>query len=260
MLIDEALLAQVSRIAWDAADATLQVYQGHIRYKIKADGSPVSNADLLAHHIIDKGLRKLSSCVPIISEEQANLEWVAPENNTLFWLVDPLDGTKEFLQKSNEFTVNIALIKNEVPILGIVVAPALGVLYAGLVGKGAFKFTPAGCKQRIFSEIPKYSEIHALCSRSHGQVEAIEGRFGKSRIKRITCVGSSLKFCKIAEGGAHFYPRLGRTMEWDTAAGHAVLIAAGGVVEQLSGTCLRYGKQGFENPYFLAKSHPFLLG
>jgi 3'(2'),5'-bisphosphate nucleotidase len=201
--------------------------------------------------------------VPIVAEEEASVAG-APAVASRFFLVDPLDGTKEFIARNGEFTVNIALIEDGVPVAGVVVAPALNVIYAGVTGEGAGKGhvdpdgpgTMTAIRTRTCPKPPV-----ALASRSHltAATEAVLQRAGVRECRKI---GSSLKFCLLAEGAADFYPRLGPTMEWDTAAGDAVLRAAGGTVVQLDGTPLRYGRtnsaggRDFENPHFLALGDP----
>ncbi len=169
-----------------------------------------------------------------------------------FWLVDPLDGTKEFVSRNGEFTVNIALIENGLPVLGVVLAPALGRLYAGADGVGAFVMGATG--NRVGSKVREVPSdgLVVVSSRSHGDAEALERFLAGRKVASSVNAGSSLKFCLVADGVADFYPRFGRTMEWDTAAGHAVLRAAGGRVTDLHGNELVYGKPGFENPHFVA--------
>ncbi|WP_133128110.1 3'(2'),5'-bisphosphate nucleotidase CysQ [Legionella nagasakiensis] len=250
----EALLNKLIDIAWEASDAVLDIYQNNIDYSIKSDGSPLTQADLASHEIIVTKLHALTPEMPIISEESANLESIEGQNPHQFWLVDPLDGTKEFINRNGEFTINIALIEATQPVMGVVCAPALHTLYAGLKGKGAFKMDSAGHKKPITVLKTTKEGLYVVGSRSHGAPAAMDAYLANKKIARFIATGSSLKFCKIAEGTAHLYPRLGRTMEWDTAAGHAVLAAAGGSVEQLDGTPLYYGKKGFENPHFVAKA------
>jgi 3'(2'), 5'-bisphosphate nucleotidase len=169
---------------------------------------------------------------------------------TRFWLVDPLDGTKEFISRNGEFTINVALIEDGSPVLGVVYAPALRALYAA-DAEGAWELDEGGRRRIAVREIPPEGAT-IVSSRSHGDAEALDRFAGQHRVASSICAGSSLKFCLIAAARADAYPRFGRTMEWDTAAGDAVVRAAGGSVLDLAGEPLRYGKPGFENPHFIA--------
>lgn len=248
-----SLLDDVIKISQKAADAVLQFYEEGFDYTIKSDGSPLTQADLASHHIITRMLQDLTPDTLIISEEQTSFQW-PKEQTKQFWLIDPLDGTKEFINRNGEFTVNIALIDEEKPVLGVVSCPAQKTIYAGLLSQGAYKLN--SCLEKELISVSPYNQ-EGLCvvgSRSHGDQKAMADYLTNYPVTKYIPTGSSLKFCKIAEGSAHIYPRLGRTMEWDTAAGHAVLSAAGGHVETLDGMPLVYGKSGFENPHFVAKS------
>lgn len=253
------LLDKVIDIAWEASKVVLDIYHSDCKYAIKSDGSPLSTADSRSHDIIFEKLQRLSSSTPIISEESTDLDRIAYQDAHSFWLVDPLDGTKEFIKRNGEFTINIALIEANKPTLGVVLAPVLKTLYAGLNGHGAFKVDTLGRKQSIRVNDSFEDGVSVVCSRSHADQKPINAYLINQKINQTLAVGSSLKFCKIAEGTAHIYPRLGCTMEWDTAAGHGVLLAAGGVVECLNGTMLSYGKKGFTNPHFIAKPQSFVL-
>ena len=217
----------------------------------KDDASPVTEADERAEALILTGLRELSPEIPIVAEEEV-AAGRAPRVGGIFWLVDPLDGTKEFINRNDEFTVNIALVEDGVPTLGVVLAPALGRLFAGAAGVGAWVEDATGRRPIRCRPVPKEG-LTVVASRSHGDAGALEAYLGDRKVAAIRSAGSSLKLCVLAAGEADHYPRLGRTMEWDIAAGHAVLAAAGGSVAELSGTPLRYGKPGFENPHFVAQ-------
>jgi len=248
-LIDqEKLLDNIINISYQAGRAILEIYHTpFFDVSFKEDSSPITQADTLATDLICAALTKLTPNIPIVCEEIENKSI----NGNVFWLVDPLDGTKEFINRNDEFTVNIALIENNLPVLGIVYVPALNLLYGGIVGEGAFKELE-GQRLPIHVQSTTTSEMIVVCSRSHGDLEQIK-TFLPSFVKSsFLAVGSSLKFCKVAEGSAHLYPRLGRTMEWDTAAGQAILMAAGGCVTSLAGDTLIYGKKNFENPHFIA--------
>jgi 3'(2'), 5'-bisphosphate nucleotidase len=225
------------------------VYQDPVDISIKGDGSPVTLADQIADDLIVGRLYKLTPHIPVISEESASVD---PQfsNKNPFWLVDPLDGTKEFISKNGQFTVNIALIELDHPVLGVVYAPAKDCLYAGT--KTMAFLEKGGTRTTIACRLIPDEGLTVVGSRSHGDDQALNGFLHGMRVHEILAVGSSLKLCLIAAGQADLYPRLGRTMEWDIAAGHAVLLAAGGVVNDLHGKPMRYGKPGFENPHFVA--------
>jgi 3'(2'), 5'-bisphosphate nucleotidase len=243
------MLEEVIRIARAAGDEVLEVYDKGSTVRTKDDGSPVTEADERAQEVICRGLAKLSPELPVVAEEDTEGDRGEPPTGR-FWLVDPLDGTKEFLGRSDEFTINIALIEGGAPILGVVLAPALGRLFAAdretaLVEDGAGR-------RRLCARISPKEGMTVVSSRSHGDPDALARFTAGRKIAASTTAGSSLKFCLLAAGEADLYPRLGRTMEWDTAAGDAILRAAGGRVTDLDGQLLRYGKPGFENPHFVA--------
>lgn len=254
------LLNNISTIAWQAGQKILEIYNESVNsfpVKFKEDTSPVTKADMVSHELILEKLTRLTPAISIISEEGEILE----RNFDEFWLVDPLDGTKEFIQRNDEFTVNIAYIKNGEPVLGVVCAPALNLIYGGIVGSGAFKGQSDKERMPIQVQFNKNDkeEVIIVGSRRHGDPAYMEKFLSKFENPQLIAVGSSLKFCKVAEGTAHTYPRFGRTMEWDTAAGQAVLMAAGGSVSNLNRETLLYGKHGFENPHFIAYASPNLL-
>jgi 3'(2'), 5'-bisphosphate nucleotidase len=247
----QPLLEEVLQIAKIAGGLIMDIYQVEVDVSSKADGSPVTLADQVADDLIVGRLNKLTPQIPVISEESTSLDPKFTHANT-FWLVDPLDGTKEFISKNDQFTVNIALIEHGQPVLGVVYAPAKDCLYAGtqalaFLEKGGIR-TAIACRP-----IPDEG-LTVLGSRSHRDEQALNRFLHGMGVYEILAVGSSLKFCLIAAGQADLYPRLGRTMEWDIAAGHAVLQAAGGLVHDLHGKSLQYGKPGFENPHFVASS------
>eukprot|EP01099_Mayorella_cantabrigiensis_P004438 TRINITY_DN3343_c0_g1_i1.p1 TRINITY_DN3343_c0_g1~~TRINITY_DN3343_c0_g1_i1.p1 ORF type:complete len:264 (+),score=23.19 TRINITY_DN3343_c0_g1_i1:55-846(+) len=249
------LMTGIMHIAHEAGQAILEIYRTSFTVSFKEDASPLTKADTTAQYLIFLALKELTSHIPIVCEEIENPK----VNADMFWLVDPLDGTKEFINRNDEFTVNIALIKNNLPLLGVIYAPALNLFYGGIVGDEAFKITSKGQRVSLHTQSNISSKTIVVCSRSHGdrkQITEFLTRYPKSS---ICAVGSSLKFCKIAEGSAHLYPRFGRTMEWDTAAGQAILMAAGGSIVSLDGGILTYGKKDFENPHFIASSSINLL-
>lgn len=260
--VDPALAARVLAIAQEAGEAILRVYakmQGagaqDLLVTRKADGSPLTEADLQAHRIIADRLSKLTPDVPVVSEEDSeSMKYRLPVGE--FWLIDPLDGTKEFLARNGEFTVNIALIRDARAVFGVIVAPALGQSYWGGDGLGAFREVGGKVEPiRVASRANRGQPLRVVASKSHlnaGTIAYIE-RLGPHEIVQA---GSSLKFCRLAEGAADIYPRLGPTSEWDTAAGQAIIEAAGGCVTQLDGSPLRYGKADVRNPDFVASDAP----
>ena len=244
------ILELLLHIVRDAGDAILKVYATDFAVHGKADASPVTEADRRAEEHILGALAALTPDIPVISEEAAARGSI-PEFGDRFWLVDPLDGTREFVSRNGEFTVNIALVEYGEPRLGVVLAPALGRAFAGVRGGNAFT-EEGGGRRAIACRHAPAEGLTVVSSRSHGDRDALSAFLSGRRVARSAYVGSSLKFCLIAAGEADLYPRLGTTMEWDTAAGHAVLAAAGGRVTGLDGQELRYGKPPFVNPHFLA--------
>ena len=245
-----ALLRSVERIARDAGVLIVAVYNTAFEVHAKADTSPVTEADERAERCIVPALQALDPAVPVVAEEAA-ARGESPAIGRRFWLVDPLDGTREFVSRNGEFTVNIALIEDGAPVLGVVFEPVADRLVAGLVGQGAW-LEEQGVRRIITCRRAGADGLVLACSRSHGDEPALAAWLGQRTVLQRVAVGSSLKFGLLAAGQADLYPRLGRTMEWDTAAGHAVLRAAGGEVRDLAGVPLRYGKPGFENPHFFA--------
>ncbi len=243
------LLEALLPIARAAGAVIMDIYASDFEVHAKKDASPVTQADEAAEQVICAALHALTPDIPVVAEEafSAGLRW---ELGRRFWLVDPLDGTREFVNRNGEFTVNIALIEDCVPVLGVVYAPAIGKLYAGAVGVGSF--VEDGTRRPIACRNEPAAGLTVVSSRSHGDEQALDVLLQGRQIASRMHAGSSLKFCTVAEANADLYPRLGRTMEWDTAAGHAVLSAAGGRVTDLAGRELRYGKAVFENPHFLA--------
>ena len=242
------MLEDVIPIARAAGDAVLDVYGRGCAALRKDDGSPLTEADRQAQEIICPRLAALAPTVPIVAEESAELD--CPASAAACWLVDPIDGTKELLARNGQFTINIALIRAGAPVLGVILAPALGRLYAAEAGEAWVE--DAGGRRRISARATPPEGATIVSSRSHGDPDAL-ARFTKGRtVAASITAGSSLKFCLLAAGEADLYPRFGRTMEWDTAAGDAILRAAGGRVTDFDGRPVRYGKPGFENPHFVA--------
>ena len=248
------LLAHLEPVVREAGALILQVYAGNFAVRGKADASPVTEADERAEALIVAALEGLQPTWPVVAEEAAS-RGPAPPAAERFWLVDPLDGTREFVSRNGEFTVNIALVEQGLPVLGLVYVPVADLLYTGAEGQGAWLVDRGQRRAIRCRSVPALGPTLAT-SRSHGDEASLQawltaGLRGRPLAGRITS-GSSLKFGLLAEGRADLYPRLSRTMEWDTAAGHAVLAAAGGQVLDLSGQPLRYGKPGYENPHFVA--------
>lgn len=252
-------LLDLAGIAIAAGALILEVYgRGEIAAAAKADHSPVTEADTAAECLILDRLSAVAPGIPIVSEEAVS-RGIVPKIGDRFFLVDPLDGTKEFLSRNGEFTVNIALIDEGRPVAGIVYAPAAGALFAGGDSEAWAARVIGGrleARRPTAARAPAAAGFDVLASRSHMTAET-ESFIRKLKVHSLVSAGSSLKFCRIAEGAADLYPRFGRTMEWDTAAGDAVLRAAGGHVMTRDGEPLTYGKRGrgdahFENPSFIA--------
>lgn len=247
-----ALAPEINDLALAAGRAILEIYATDFAVESKADSSPVTAADTAAEDIITQGLHTLTPSIPVVAEEAASGGHLPDTNGGIFWLVDPLDGTREFLSRNGEFTVNIGLIKDSVPVLGVVHAPVLNETYLGCAELGATRAAGTSPARTIQARTPPADGLTVVASRRHGDPSEID-RFldGRSVAARKT-VGSSIKFCTVATGDADIYPRYGRTMEWDTAAGHAVLTAAGGRIVTTENIPLTYGKPNFENPAFVA--------
>jgi len=239
-------------LARAAGAVILQVYAGDFAVRGKADASPVTQADEDAERVILAGLAQLDPGAPVVAEESVAAGRV-PQVGQRFWLVDPLDGTREFVNRNGEFTVNIALIEHGQPVLGVVFVPVTGRLFAGARGLGAFEVDAAGQRRAIRCRAVPVEGLTVLASRSHGDTTALNRWLATQPVAQVKTAGSSLKLCLLAAGEADAYPRFGRTMEWDIAAGHAVLAAAGGSVRALDAQLLCYSKPGFENPDFVAR-------
>jgi len=250
-LID--LANQVAEIARAAGADILDIYsKGAPAVTMKADDSPLTQADLRAHRHIVAGLGALSPRLPVLSEESAQVSFEERQHWERYWLVDPLDGTKEFLSRNGEFTVNIALIIGHAPALGVVYAPVPHTLYMGVVGVGAWKTVGSGPAQAIRVRPQAATPVRVVGSKSH-RGASLDGYLKRLGPHELVAIGSSLKLCLVAEGTADLYPRLGPTSEWDTAAGQAVVEAAGGLVVSTTGTRLEYNRKAeLLNPEFLA--------
>ena len=252
----EPMIAEMRRLALQAGDEIMRIYGAEdFEVRAKSDASPVTEADEAADALISAGLRAEFPDVTLVTEEQADTHG---QQAHTFLIVDPLDGTKEFVQRRGDFTVNIAYVENGVPVRGIVYAPAKGRLFYTLANgtsveeTGAFDKNAPGEQRPIAVSMPDNGALMVVASKSHRDA-ATDDYISKYSVKDMRSAGSSLKFCLVATGEADLYPRLGRTMEWDTAAGDAVLRGAGGHVVRFDDhTPLAYGKQGWDNPFFIA--------
>lgn len=259
----DRLIAEMRRLALDAGEKIMAVYDaGDFETRTKSDASPVTQADDAADALISAGLRAAFPEIPLVTEEQAATHQISAPT---FLIVDPLDGTKEFVNRRGDFTVNIAYVENGVPLRGVVYAPAKGRLfYTTADGRSVEEKAPFGPEPGEqhpigINPMPDNRGLMVVASKSHRDAATDEYIAGYA-VRDLTSAGSSLKFCLVATGEADLYPRLGRTMEWDTAAGDAVLRGAGGEVVRFDDhTPLAYGKPGFENPHFIAYAPGVLL-
>ena len=241
------LMPPVVELARRAGEAILPFWRANVAVSAKADDSPVTAADLAAHKIIAEGLKALAPEIPMLSEEDCDIPLAQRQAWQRWWLVDPLDGTKEFIKRNGEFTVNIALIENGKPILGVVYAPVMKVMYSAEKGK-AWK-EECGVRKQI--QVRDARPPLVVISRSHGNDPELQEYLEQLGEHQTTSIGSSLKFCLVAEGQAQLYPRFGPTSTWDTAAGHAVASAAGAHVHDWQGRTLDYTpRESFLNPGF----------
>jgi 3'(2'), 5'-bisphosphate nucleotidase len=248
----EEILPSIIRLTDEAGDTIMDIFRSGFEVRNKDDNSPVTEADEASERIIIEGLKALAPAIPIVAEESMAGGIEVDIGSGTFWLVDPLDGTREFINRREEFTVNIALIKDKVPILGVVGVPARNSLYYGTISSGA-KARKTGKLASISARRQPNEGAVLLASRSHGDKNRVKDLLETLPESQMQILGSSLKFCLLAEGVGDIYPRFGHTMEWDTAAGDAVLRSAGGSVRLLDGTPLKYGKEHFLNADFIAR-------
>lgn len=254
----EDLIQQLLPIARVAGDAIMAVYsRGTPEVQLKEDGSPVTEADLASHRVLASRLKPLLSECPVVSEEDAG-SLVHRQSHGRFWLIDPLDGTKEFIARNGEFTVNVALIEDGRCVLGVVYAPAIDALYWGGAGLGAFRCMGGQTVAIKVAAAEAGGACRVVASKSHLN-EATRSLIDRLGDVSLVQAGSTLKFCRVAEGEADIYPRLAPTCEWDTAAAQAVLEGAGGVVVDLQGMPLQYGKPDVLNPSFIATRDTALI-
>ena len=247
-----AWLPQVIAIARQAGDAIMEVYGGDIKVQRKLDRTPLTEADLAAHRVIEQGLRAMTPQIAVLSEESAVVPYAVRRGWQRYWLVDPLDGTREFIKRNGEFTVNIALIEQGKPVLGVVFAPDQNLLYYACRGRGAYKAIDDGLTMPIHARPLDLHRIIVAGSRSHAD-ERLQGFLRNLSAPELISLGSSLKICLVAEGKADVYPRLGPTSEWDTAAAQCVLEQAGGRLVDREGATLEYNsKESLLNPEFFA--------
>lgn len=245
-------LLDIIAIARKAGEAILEVYQQDFDVHRKHDNSPLTQADLAAHNIIESGLSGLIPELPVLSEESADIPFSTRRQWPAYWLVDPLDGTREFIKRNGEFTVNIALIEHHQPVMGVVYAPVPDLLFYATAGLGAFRQSPGESAQPIQARAFDQGRITVAGSRSHAGEDLLRflERIGPHE---LISMGSSLKICMVAEGRADVYPRLGPTSEWDTAAAQCVLEEAGGRLVGMDGHSFRYNaKESILNPHFFA--------
>lgn len=244
------LLENVQAIVETASIAVNAIYAQDFEFSLKEDGSPLTQADITAHHIICDGLQKIAP-YPILSEEGLGITWQERKTWGKYWLIDPIDGTKEFIKKTGEFTINIALIENGIPILGLVSAPALQTTYIAAKKHGAWKINSTGLKTLIHVKQPQTNAWKVVGSKAHGNAE-VEAFSKKLPNATLVSMGSSLKICAVAEGAADIYPRFGLTSEWDTAVAHAIVDAAGGQILTHDLMPLRYNtRNSLLNPPFI---------
>jgi len=253
-MLNQIDIQDIVTIAKEAGKAIMQVYKQDFEVEYKQDNSPLTLADKKANNIIEDGLNQLSVNFPILSEEGNDIPYEDRKHWEYFWLVDPLDGTKEFVKKNDEFTVNIALIHKDTPVLGVVYAPALDMCYWAKQGEGAFKDG-----QRLpIKTVNQRNTYKIVASRSHmsDETQAFIDAIDTSKKKELISIGSSLKICLVAEGEADIYPRLGPTMEWDTGAAHAIIHESGRYLQQYKSSIYsthKYNKKNLLNQWFVVQ-------
>ncbi len=247
-----ALLPATIRIAEQAAARILEIYQTDFSVENKEDSSPLTAADMASHNAIIAGLAELTPDIPVLSEESVSIPYETRKTWDRYWLIDPLDGTREFVKRNGEFTVNIALIDNSEPVAGVVYVPTSQVCYFASKGNGAYKQTGCGDAQNIRCKSTSADAFSVAGSRSHGSEQQQNFFAALGDNVEIIAIGSSLKFCLVAEGKVDIYPRFGPTSEWDTAAAHAIVCEAGGAVTDTRLKPLEYNrKESILNPHFL---------
>jgi 3'(2'), 5'-bisphosphate nucleotidase len=251
------LLKPLIETSYLAGEKILEIYNDN-NYKssieIKKDTSPLTIADKASNNVIVNSLNKINNKIPILSEEEREIDYSTRKKWNLFWLVDPLDGTKEFIKRNGEFTVNIALIENNTPIMGFVYAPVLNKLWYGLKNHGSFVINDKNNPTKILKKEPSEDTIKIVSSRSHANNEKLKNYLKQFKKYELVNMGSSIKMCLVADGSAHYYPRFGPTMEWDTGAAHAVIKYANGNIYNIdTDEELVYNKENLLNPGFIVK-------
>ena len=246
------LLPEIVAVAHDAGAEIMKIYATDFEVNWKSYSSPVTAADEGAEAIILPKLRELTPDFTIVAEEAVSKDGIPDIGSAPFWLVDPLDGTREFLNRNDEFTVNIALVVDKEPKLGVIYVPALDTTYTGVVGVGATRQVGNAAPESITVRVPPEEGVTVLASRRHGDPETLSAFLKDRPIAEIRNAGSSLKLCLVAAGEGDIYPRFGNTMEWDIAAGHAILSAAGGRITTEDGAPMLYAKETLLNPHFIA--------
>jgi 3'(2'), 5'-bisphosphate nucleotidase len=256
-MLDVIDIQEIVKIARQAGEAIMTIYDTDFGVEDKADKSPLTAADRESNTVIIAHLQKLYPQIPIISEENKEVPYADRAAWNWFWLIDPLDGTKEFIKRNGEFTVNIALVHDGKPVLGVIYVPATGVTYYASEGEGAFKVEADGAQHKIQVKQPNPDKLILIGSRSHPSPEFdayLNEKQAQYREVDFVAAGSSLKLCLVAEGIADVYPRLGPTMEWDTGAGHAIALEAGASVKVYGqDKDLRYNKENLLNPFFIVE-------
>ncbi len=245
---DAGLLTLAAELAEAAAGLVMRMRESGVSVRKKQDRSPVTEADEAAESLILGGLRRVTPDIVVVAEEEVAAGKCNAASRDA-WLIDPLDGTREFTAGRPDFTVNIGLVRQGRAVLGAVALPAHEQLFGGIVGQGAWR-QAGGVKQAIHTRTPPLDGLDVYASRHYADDPSLPAFLSGRTVRRIINIGSAVKFCRLAEGAGDLFPRFGRTMEWDTAAPQAVLDAAGGMVRQMDGAPLRYGKPGYENPAF----------
>ncbi|MEN8170497.1 MAG: 3'(2'),5'-bisphosphate nucleotidase CysQ [Pseudomonadota bacterium] len=245
------LLTPALEIAIDAGRHILEVYEAGFKVEVKKDLTPLTEADLAAHKIIEDGLHEITPSVPVLTEESTDIPFSERSHWRRYWLVDPLDGTREFIDRTGEFTINIALIQDHQPVLGIIYAPVLGIYYYACKGQGAFKREATSPPFQIHVRPRHNDKLTVTCSRTTHRANHIKEYLDKLGEHEIIIMGGALKSCLVAEGKADLYPRLGPTSEWDTAAAQCIVEEAGGHITDTAMQVLQYNrKEALLNPHF----------
>lgn len=248
---DSVLLELAATLAWEASSLILALRARGVATESKQDFSPVTEADRQSEAAIVRGLRAATPGIEVVAEEEISAGH-QPSQAATYWMVDPLDGTRDFVALRDGFTINIGLVRAGRPVLGVVAVPASAEVFGGIVGRGAWRESASG-RQAIRARLPPANGLAVMCSRDGANDPLLRTALAGQKIASIRQVASAVKFCRLAEGTADAYVRLGRTMEWDTAGPEAVLTAAGGALQTLDGGILDYAKPGWINPHFICR-------